>query len=74
MEQDVRDEPRPANDSRKRRPVESRKVAPVKSKPSLGQRWRDVQPTKTAVFWACLVCVVLTMVVGFTLGRWMTGE
>ena len=72
MEQDVPDEPRPANDSRKRRPVESRKAAPVESKPSLGHRWRDTQPTKTALFWACLLSVVLMQVVGFTLGGWMT--
>ena len=72
MEEDVRDEPRAENDSRKRRPVESRKVATMESKPSLGQRWRDAQPTKTALFWACLVSVVLTMVVGFTWGGWVT--
>ena len=72
MDQDVRDEPRPANDSRKRTPVESGKVAPVETKPSLGQRWSDAQPTKKTVFWACLISVVLTIVVGFTWGGWMT--
>ena len=49
MEQDVRDEPRPANDSRKRTPVESGKVNTVKtveSKPSLGQRWRECPTDK----------------------------
>ena len=72
MEQDVRDEPRAENDSRKRTPVESGKVATVESKPSLGQRWRDAQPTKTTLFWASLASIVLTIVVGFTLGGWMS--
>jgi hypothetical protein len=73
MEQDERDEPRAANDSRKRNPVETRKAATVESKPSLGQRWRDYQPTKAILFWACLASVVLTMLVGFTWGGWVTG-
>ena len=73
MEQDERDEPRAANDSRKRTPVESGKVATVESKPSLGKRWRDYQPTKTAIFWACLASIVLTMIVGFNWGGWVTG-
>jgi hypothetical protein len=73
MEQDEREEPRAANDSRKRRPVESRKAATVESKPSLGQRWRDYQPTKAILFWACLASVVLSIFVGFTWGGWVTG-
>ncbi|MBW7883180.1 MAG: hypothetical protein H3C34_11180 [Caldilineaceae bacterium] len=72
MGQDMHDDPRPANDSRKRTPVESRKVATVESKPSLGQRWRDAQPTKMTLFWACLASVVLTIVVGFTWGGWVS--
>jgi hypothetical protein len=48
-------------------------VATVESKPSLGQRWRDYQPTKTIVFWACLASVVLTIFVGFNWGGWVTG-
>ena len=72
MDQDVRDEPRAENDSRKRRPVESRKAATVEKKPSLGQRWRDYQPTKTILFWACLASIVLSIFVGFTWGGWVT--
>jgi hypothetical protein len=72
MEQDVRDEPRAENDSRKRRSVEPRKAATVESKPSLGQRWRDYQPTKTILFWACLASIVLSIFVGFTWGGWVT--
>lgn len=77
MEQDERDEPRAANDSRKRTPIELGKATTVKtveSKPSLGQRWRDAQPTKTTLFWACLASIILTMVVGFTWGGWVSAS
>jgi hypothetical protein len=40
---------------------------------SMGQRWREAQPTKTMTFWACIVSVVLTMIVGFAWGGWVTG-
>ena len=43
MEQDVQDEPRAANDNRKRLPVDPGKVNTVKTaenKPGLRQRWR----------------------------------
>ena len=42
-------------------------------KVSFGQRWSKAQPTKTAVFWSCVVCVVLTMIIGFAWGGWVTG-
>ena len=41
--------------------------------PSMGQRWRETQPTKTMTFWACIASVVLTMIVGFAWGGWVTG-
>ena len=72
MEQNVKDEPRPANDSRERTPVASRKVEPVQRKPSFVQRWRDAQPTKTTLFWACLASVILTVVIGFNWGGWVS--
>jgi hypothetical protein len=40
---------------------------------SVGQRWREAQPTKTMTFWACIASVVLTMIVGFAWGGWVTG-
>ena len=40
---------------------------------SMGQRWREAQPTKTITFWACIASVVLTMIVGFAWGGWVTG-
>jgi len=42
-------------------------------KATLGERWRDAQLTKTAVFWSCVASIVLTMVVGFAWGGWVTG-
>lgn len=73
MDQDMRGEPRAANDSRKRPPA-PRTVPPVESKPSVGQRWRDAQPTKTILFWSCVVCIALTMVVGFSWGGWVSAS
>ena len=44
-----------------------------RNKPSPGQRWSDAQPTKTVLFWACVASMVLTMIVGFSWGGWVTG-
>ena len=41
-------------------------------KPSMGQRWSDARATKTVVFWSCVASVVLTMIVGFSWGGWVT--
>ena len=43
------------------------------TKPSIGQRWEAYRPTKTALFWACIVSIIATMVVGFGWGGWGTG-
>ena len=39
---------------------------------SLGQRWANAQPTKTIAFWSCMTSIVLTMIVGFAWGGWVT--
>ncbi len=72
-EEDVRNEPRPSNDSRKRTQREPRKVETVENKPGLGERWSNAQPTKMIVFWAILATIILTIVVGFVWGGWVTG-
>jgi hypothetical protein len=36
-------------------------------------RWQEYRASKTVLFWSCAVCVVATMVVGFTWGGWVTG-
>jgi hypothetical protein len=40
---------------------------------SLSQRWQEYRPSKAALFWSCLGCVVLTLLIGFTWGGWVTG-
>ena len=36
-------------------------------------RWREARPTKTLVFWTCVAWAVLTMIIGFSWGGWVTG-
>ena len=43
-------------------------------KPGLGERWSKVRPTKTVMFWCCLATAVVTMVLGFGWGGWVTGS
>ena len=46
-----------------------------KKKKSSLEKWRqDVQPTKTAVSGAWAACVVLTTIIGFVSGGWVTGR
>ena len=42
-------------------------------KVSLKQRWDKARATKTVVFWAVIGAIVLTMIVGFNWGGWVTG-
>ena len=48
-------------------------MATQSSKPSLARRWEDYQPSKSALFWACAVTIVATMIIGFSGGGWVTG-
>jgi len=41
--------------------------------PSYGERWNKTRPTKTIVFWSLLAVIILTMIVGFNWGGWVTG-
>jgi hypothetical protein len=41
---------------------------------SFGDRWGNVQVTKSTVFWLCLASVLLTLLVGFNWGGWMRGS
>lgn len=36
-------------------------------------KWKDYQPSKAVWFWSCAGACVLTMIVGFTWGGWVTG-
>jgi len=40
---------------------------------SVGDRWRNAQPTKAMTFWLCVASMVVTMIVGFAWGGWVTG-
>ena len=42
-------------------------------KVSFRQRWNEFQPTKAVLFWSVVAAVILTMIVGFTWGGWVTG-
>ena len=42
-------------------------------KRSIGQRWDELQPSKTMLAWACAGTIAATLVVGFTWGGWVTG-
>lgn len=44
-----------------------------RQKQSLRQRWEEFRPTKTMLFWSCAGAVILTVVIGFTWGGWVTG-
>jgi hypothetical protein len=44
-----------------------------RGKLTMGQRWSGAQPTKTATFWCCVASAVLTMIIGFGWGGWVTG-
>ena len=43
-------------------------------KRSFGERWQQTRPTKTTMFWSWVAVVVLTLVVGFEWGGWVTGS
>ena len=40
---------------------------------SRGQRWSAARPTKTLVFWSWVAAAVVTMIIGFNWGGWVTG-
>ena len=42
-------------------------------KVSFGQSWREARPTKTLVFWSWVASIILTMIIGFAWGGWVTG-
>jgi alpha/beta superfamily hydrolase len=42
-------------------------------KVGIRQRWAKARPTKAVAFWSSVVAVALTMIIGFSLGGWVTG-
>ena len=49
-------------------------MEPNKQTLSFGQKWSAARPTKTVVFWSCVASAVVTMIVGFSWGGWVTGS
>lgn len=43
------------------------------SKQSFSRRWESYQPSKSILVWACVLTAVVTMIVGFGWGGWVTG-
>ena len=46
---------------------------PEQKKKSVQQRWDDLQPSKSMLFWSCAGSVAVALIVGFTWGGWVTG-
>lgn len=44
-----------------------------KKKVSFREWWEETRPTKTIVFWTWIASIVLTMIIGFAWGGWVTG-
>jgi len=44
----------------------------MEQKVSYRQRWNEAQPTKAVLFWSVVAAVILTMIVGFSWGGWVT--
>lgn len=42
-------------------------------KSAISSRWKNFEPTKKFLFWACVASVALTVLVGFKWGGWVTG-
>ena len=45
-----------------------------KRSPTFKERWATSRPTKTLVFWSWVGIGILTMIVGFSWGGWVTGS
>src|SRR5919106_2565336 len=46
---------------------------PEQKKKSVQQRWDDLQPSKSMLFWSCAGSVAVALIIGFTWGGWVTG-
>jgi hypothetical protein len=66
-----------SSDSRRRRRTMEQdkgyKGVEQKRKVSFKEWWSEARPTKTAVFWSWVGSVILTMIIGFAWGGWVTG-
>jgi hypothetical protein len=68
-----REDPRAWNDNRKRKPVAPAKALIVTKAAKFREKLRETRPSKKAVLGLMVAAVVLTMIVGFKWGGWLTG-
>jgi hypothetical protein len=73
MEQAGREDPRAWNDNRKRGPVVPAKAIIVTKAASVREKLREARLSKKAVLGLMVAAVVLTMIIGFKWGGWLTG-
>ena len=72
-EQATRDDPRSSNDNRERTPVAMVRKPIVPKKVSFSEKLREARPSKKIVVALMVATAVLTMLVGFNYGGWVTG-
>jgi len=72
-EQTMQEEPRAWNDNRERVHVATVLATAVAKKANLVEKSRAAQLSKKAVFGLMVAAAVLTMIVGFRWGGWVTG-
>jgi hypothetical protein len=72
-EQIMRDDPRSSNDNRERIPVATVKGPTVPKQVSFSEKLREARPSKKIVAALMMATAVLTMLVGFNYGGWVTG-
>jgi hypothetical protein len=62
------------NDRRRKQPTRGNSMSTQgNTRTSPMQRWRNYQPSKSALGWACAAAAVATIVAGFSWGGWVTG-
>lgn len=72
-EQQVREDPRASNDNRERLPVAPARATTVVKAPSFREKMNEIRPSKKVTFGLMVAAAVLTMIVGFNWGGWITG-
>ena len=72
-DQIMRDDPRSSNDNRERTPVAMVRKPIVPKKVSFSEKLREARPSKKIVAALMVATAVLTMLVGFNYGGWVTG-
>jgi hypothetical protein len=72
-EQVAREDPRAWNDNRERKPVERPKLVIATKVATFRERLREKRFSKKGALGLMLVAAVLTMIVGFKWGGWVTG-